>query len=72
MQVILGKQVPQQADRVETHDAQDVNVNVTYVARWGGSPGEIAAPHRDTIAPAPDPDDDDVIDGELDADSDPE
>jgi hypothetical protein len=51
------------SDRTETHDVHDVNVNVKYIAKWGGSPGELTAASQPNDPN--DPDDPDTIDGEL-------
>ena len=56
----LSKQHLGMSDKAETHDVHDLNVTVRYVAKWGGSPGELAG------APQPDgPDSEDVIEGEI-------
>ena len=65
-QIWMGKNLLRQTDRTETHDVHDVNVQHTFIARWGGNPGELAAaPQPDALA---DPDGSDTIDGELDDD----
>lgn len=67
-QIFLGKQILGQSDKTETHDVQDLNLNVSvrYIAKWGGSPGELpAAPQPDDSGDSGDSDASDTIDGEL-------
>jgi len=65
----LSKQHLGMSDKQETHETHDLNVNVQYIARWGGNPGELPAAAEPDAFDDPDasndPDDPDTIDGEL-------
>lgn len=43
-QIWLGKQELGQSDKQETHETQDLNITVQYVAAWGKSPNELPPP----------------------------
>lgn len=76
-QIWLGKQELGQSDKQETHETQDLNITVQYVAKWGAAPHEIAAQAAAaaSISDQSSPDNDDVIDStateEPDSQADP-
>jgi hypothetical protein len=43
-QIWLGKQELGQADKNDTHEHHDVNINIQYIAAWGKTPQELPPP----------------------------